>query len=325
MRLVNLDDNGLRELLGRVSVLETANPLQAASVDSGRVRIGGTATFLVDASGGIIVHGLLNGDGTFTWSGPLNLSGTQTVTGILNVNGPFNLAGTGGITGSLSITGPTSISGVLTLLNNLAIGSGGTITVGNMVIDPALTGGGAIGGMSAPVAIMLSTPSVIASANLSVNSDLFVNGVLTNVGMPPITTATNVGVSAGGKLQRITSASRFKIDPQPMDLPDALLDVPVKDWIDRGSHERGENIPRVPGVIAEEVEAAGGELFVSYDEEGLIQGVGYDRFALARTQILARQLSASNKKLDEALELIQTLTVRFDNQSDNCKCGHHDI
>ena len=97
----------------------------------------------------------------------------------------------------------------------------------------------------------------------------------------------------------VSSAARYKIDPQPMDLPDSLLDVPVKDWWDNGEYDRGEAVRRVPGVIAEEVEAAGGGTFVTYDEDGTIQGVAYDRYALARTEVLARKLDAALARIQE--------------------------
>lgn len=81
MRLRDLDQSGLDSIMRRISDLETATPLRNASVTAGRVRIGGTAVLLVDSSGGVVIHGSLNGDGTITWTGPFNLTGTETVNG----------------------------------------------------------------------------------------------------------------------------------------------------------------------------------------------------------------------------------------------------
>ncbi|WP_159794441.1 hypothetical protein [Puerhibacterium puerhi] len=87
--------------------------------------------------------------------------------------------------------------------------------------------------------------------------------------------------------------------------PARVLDVPVRDWIDRGMYDRqhsaldevratddlasldpdvvaraGVHLPRIPGVVAEEVEAAGLAEFCTYDEDGTLTGVMYDRLPL---------------------------------------------
>ncbi|WP_147784331.1 hypothetical protein [Lacisediminihabitans profunda] len=113
-----------------------------------------------------------------------------------------------------------------------------------------------------------------------------------------------------------------------MALSPELLEVPVKDWVDRGNAERfaavydsprpltvaqqldfdGVELARIPGVIAEEVAAAaGGEAFITRGADGEIEGVSYDRFALARTQVLAQQVATTNERLDDALAQITEL------------------
>lgn len=129
--------------------LAFGTPGENQSIDRGQFRVGGTARILIDGSGGIIVHGTFNGDGTITWTGvsnlngtvnlngPVNITGTQTVTGILNVNGPWNLAGTGGITGNVSSTGNWTQSGNYTLT-----GSGRITLASGVFLGPTSRGPG---------------------------------------------------------------------------------------------------------------------------------------------------------------------------------------
>lgn len=145
-------------------------------------------------------------------------------------------------------------------------------------------------------------------------SSLEMHGRLLLKNTPATTQAANAHIAtADGTIFKASSASRFKVDQRVMDVPDALLDVPVKHWIDRGQLELMMDIEygpqplteadqrtldslqreqRVPGVVAEEVEAAGGELFVGYTADGRVETVSYDRLALARTAILKKQLDA---------------------------------
>lgn len=121
--------------------LQRTNPLESASVTSGRVRFAG-GLLRIDSGGRVEIVGTLEIDGTTTVSGsfdvtgPWELAGDGTITGnvtgtgTLTWNGPWNLAGTG------TITGPVSISGILTLLSDLVISGGGKITAGNVVIEP---------------------------------------------------------------------------------------------------------------------------------------------------------------------------------------------
>lgn len=143
---------------------------------------------------------------------------------------------------------------------------------------------------------------------------------------PATTQASNAHIAtADGLLYKVSSASRYKVDARPMLLPDELLDVPVEDWIDRGQLEERAamaaspqpytqeiqdrlsrtTLDRVPGAIAEKVEAAGGREFVTYGRDGLIESISYDRFALARTAILKRQLDAAVTRI-EVLEGLLT-------------------
>lgn len=132
------------------------------------------------------------------------------------------------------------------------------------------------------------------------------SGAVIASGLTNNSAAANVHIDANGRLWRSTSASRFKVDQQVMELPKTLLDPVMKDWVDAGSKERFDRLDkaqrpftfeenldyesvdlrRIPGMVAEDVASAGGEQFVTYDETGLVNGFAYDRYALARTQLL---------------------------------------
>lgn len=136
----------------------------------------------------------------------------------------------------------------------------------------------------------------------------------------PYTFAPNVYITSNGFIGQTSSASRFKLDPQTMDLSDELLSIPVKDWIDKSSHDQAEELRmlgvrtaeqqpildsiadelRVPGVVAEDVEAvSGGEKFVMYNADGDTQGVAYDRLAIAQVAVLKRQLAVERQRNDD--------------------------
>lgn len=155
----------IRALKERVRILETATPLQDASVTRGRLRVASADGFVAEAVAGgapavrvtglqvvdgvLRITGTLEGSGTWSWSGtltqtgttnlngPWNLNGVGTIagnvtaTGTLTQNGPWNLVGVGTITGDVTQTGNTTQQGSVTVTGS------GKITVGGMVIDPA--------------------------------------------------------------------------------------------------------------------------------------------------------------------------------------------
>lgn len=258
MRVDHLDSGEFADMKRQIRELQRATPLANASISRGALTI--------ESAEGLIVNGSASVTGT------LSVTGTEDIAGTLNVNGPANITGATTLTGNLAVNSPGKITtGALTLSSTAGNGDAGIGSTGSLGIVAATT-------------LVLKATSILAVGTLS-PTDIYCS-------LTPTTSPANMYCSpTTGHFQLVSSAARFKIDPQPMSLPDSLLAVPVKDWIDRGAHERGEAGPRVPGIIAEEVEAAGGEQFVTYDADGLIQGVAYDRLALARTEILSRQLA----------------------------------
>lgn len=139
--------------------------------------------------------------------------------------------------------------------------------------------------------------------------------------------AANVVVGTDGALWRSTSSLKYKVMVSEMELPESLLGVRVKDWRDKDAAERYadaiENRPigcmtklqqvefdaisidRIPGAIAEEVHAAGGEQFIQYGDDGEIEGLMYDRFALARTQLLSDKLDAALARIEQLEAMVK--------------------
>lgn len=111
MTLDNLNDDPMVDVLARLRALETADPLGFSSITRGQLRVGGTAVLLVDSSGGVVIHGRLNGDGTLEWTGITTLKGTTRFEGDTTQKGPFH------------IEGATELKG------DMAVKSGGKITV----------------------------------------------------------------------------------------------------------------------------------------------------------------------------------------------------
>lgn len=154
---------------------------------------------------------------------------------------------------------------------------------------------------------------VVAWQGLTVNSGLISNARFRALDTPSTTLAANAHISIGGgapgTLYVSSSASRFKLDQQLMELPDELLEIPVKDWIDKAEYEDREALwalgvrdeyqqtvidqplRRVPGMVAEDVASVpGGEVFVIRDADNQTLGLSYERLANARTAVLKRQL-----------------------------------
>jgi len=306
-RIDNLNGGEHARLKKRMSASENASPLANSSVERGQLRMYGGSNLLIQdgnfqVTGGSSISGVQTVSGTQTVTGASTVSGTQTISGTQTVSGTQQVNGTQNQTGPFNLTGTQTVSG------------GGKIVVGTLTISPD----GPFG------ASLTATELDFDSTYVRITGELRMFGGAMFFGLPTTTSSANLRMSALGQLQEVTSAARFKIDPQPMVLPDALLDVPVESWVDRGDAERyaatldaprpltrkqqiesdGASFERVPGVIAEKVEAAGGGAFVGYNEDGVIQSVAYDRLALARTQILADRLDKALQRIDELEKLI---------------------
>jgi hypothetical protein len=142
--MAGLDDlsrGELADILRRLRVLETASPLQNASIGSNGLRVydGGVITIQnggLNVTGTATITGTLQADGTIAFTGTLTQSGPSTFTGDTKLNGPTHINGATDIKGSLSVEGASTLKG------NLSVTGSGKITAGNTVIDPSASNGG---------------------------------------------------------------------------------------------------------------------------------------------------------------------------------------
>lgn len=127
---------------------------------------------------------------------------------------------------------------------------------------------------------------------------------------------SNMYITASGYIGRTTSKSANKLDQRPLDISDNVLDVPMKTWLDRSESLEREELKqlgvrteaqqstldrkqrRIPGMIAEEVAAVAPE-FVTYEPDGTLAGFDREGLALARTEVLSRQLKAERERNDQ--------------------------
>lgn len=215
----NLNDSQLRDLLRRVRILETTQPVGYTSVSEGALRIVSAEGLIVEGSesvtgtltvsGTLTLSGTLNADGTITFTGPVTISGATDITGPLTVTGDTGLNGDTTVNGPFHVQGATDITGTLgikgasTLEGNMSVTGGGKVTVGSMVLDPGLSNGGAVGGVSAPVAIYLQAPRVATSGPIYVSGNVSADNV-SLAAVSSTTNAPNVYIDSFGKLFRVT-------------------------------------------------------------------------------------------------------------------------
>ena len=160
----------IRRLKADVDRLKRARPLENSSVTNGRLRfIGGTLR--VDSGGRVEIVGSLQIDGatvvngTFKIEGPWSLNGNGeiagnvAVTGKLTQNGPWEFIGAGKITGNVDVTG------------TIRVLAGGKIQVGNIVIDPSISGGAIVFANGAQVFTDASTIQVYKGNGVAQISD----------------------------------------------------------------------------------------------------------------------------------------------------------
>ena len=125
--MAGLDDlsrGELADILRRLRILETASPLQNASIGESGLRV---------YNGGVITieNGGLNVTGTATITGTLQADGTIALTGTLTQSGPSTFTGATGITGPLTVTGATHLNGTTDVAGNTTV-TGDFTTVGPM-------------------------------------------------------------------------------------------------------------------------------------------------------------------------------------------------
>ncbi|QIK82982.1 hypothetical protein [Sanguibacter sp. HDW7] len=152
--------------------------------------------------------------------------------------------------------------------------------------------------------------------------------------------AANVGINTAGTFFRSTSRSDQKVavEDAPAEWADAFWDLRPRTWIDRGDAERladalareagvdpeghitpvedvewdtvmVEPLRRIPGFVAEEVEAAGLAGLVTYDRDGEVSGLSYDRMLTAAVLAMRAERTARLELTVEVTDLTARLAT----------------
>lgn len=122
----------------------------------------------------------------------------------------------------------------------------------------------------------------------------------------------NVFVAPDGALIRSSSARKYKTDIQDAsnDYGNKLIEFTPQKWIDKAEKKRYEEDPdnnKKPGyyygLIADDLDAAGLDMLVNYGAEGEVEGINYDRLAVALLPVIKslKDQVASLKKQLKAL------------------------
>lgn len=162
------------------------------------------------------------------------------------------------------------------------------------------------------------------SANSHIGLKQTSSNTLAGLNAPPnyditSTAGANVYLNSSGWFYRSTSTIRNKLMVEDLaNKDDAILSLRARTWIDRGEAEdyaryedelaagltpktlMGEEpLRRIPGMVAEEVEEAGLTEFVIYDKDGEVQGLMYERLAVALIPVVARMRDRYDAKIEE--------------------------
>lgn len=124
----------------------------------------------------------------------------------------------------------------------------------------------------------------------------------------------NVFVAPDGALLRSTSAAKYKTDIHPanefVDYGDKLINLTPKVWLDNAEVKRYKEDPaknKKPGyyygLIADELDQAGLNKLVTYGEDGQVEGIQYDRLAVALLPVL-KSLKDQVASLKEQLKAL---------------------
>lgn len=164
----NPRDPQMRDILKRLKKVEVGSFLGYSSISEGSLEVRSNEGLLVDGSakvnGWLVVTGTervtgrLEGSGTFDWTGPMNLKGAQSVTGPttftgkvdingnVDINGPLNVLGTWKLTGNGDIAGNVNLTGDMAVKSGGSItvqGGGGNVTLSSTYGSPRINLGGA--------------------------------------------------------------------------------------------------------------------------------------------------------------------------------------
>lgn len=133
--MAGLDDlsrGELPDIFRRLRALETAAPLQNASIGAGGLRVyGGGVITIQDGGlsvtgtatiiGTLIASGVLTLTGTLTQSGPSTFTGDTSLNGPTHINGATDITGAAVVTGDMRVEGPTHLNGITDIAGNTTV------------------------------------------------------------------------------------------------------------------------------------------------------------------------------------------------------------
>lgn len=95
----------------------------AITIENGGLYVTGSATIsgLLEATGTINMSGVFTATGDVNLNGPTDVAGDFTVTGPTNLNGVTTIAGNTNVTGDFTVTGPTDLNGVTTIAGDTTV------------------------------------------------------------------------------------------------------------------------------------------------------------------------------------------------------------
>lgn len=147
--------------------------------------------------------------------------------------------------------------------------------------------------------LVLTTTTGSAGIVAKTNGDVtFSDSKGVNFSNIPVSSGTGVNVTAGGWFQKNTSSLRYKTDVEPVDMSGfdvlslepksfvykdqkARFEKPRDEWGEYEEEIFANGLPTSYGLIAEEVENAGGQFAVNYDQEGLPDSLNYGLIGVA--------------------------------------------
>lgn len=137
----NLNDGDLPKILSRLDRLERQASLAHSAIGREGLEVydGGWIRIL---NGGLQVIGTATISGTLDVTGVTNLKGQTSVTGPMEISGTTNITGNTNIMGELNVTGPTTLDGITeiggdtTVSGNFEITTGGKFKAGSVEINP---------------------------------------------------------------------------------------------------------------------------------------------------------------------------------------------
>ena len=145
----NLSQGDVNDIFRRLRALEFSTNQNSMAVGRGGIDVHGGGAITIE-NGGLYVTGSATISGLLDASGTINMSGTFTATGDVNLNGPTDVAGTFTVTGNttvtgdFTVTGPTSLEGITDIVGDTTVTgdfnvNGPMKTTGTLSVEGATT------------------------------------------------------------------------------------------------------------------------------------------------------------------------------------------